>query len=708
MKKALSLLLCLSLLAAVLTGCKPNAPVSDNSSNASQNSAASAGGSEASDTGTETEGNTAVVDGIATGYYEYDDFSAEHGELTFSQAPSLDSKDLPDIAERLPDNPIVYQPVTNNGKYGGEIVFSSTNIDQDWTLRNMNTGVLFELNPDPGVDSSNSPLESDPLPGIFEEWGYDNEGKWFEFKIRKGIKWSDGEPVTSDDIRFFVEDILLNKELYPVAPNWLIWQGHDTKVTFPDEYTFRVEFEEPYGGYMLKELRVWNAYYGRIMVPEHFLKKYHKDYGDEAEILKDMEQYGFYSMDEWAKYYLEKKTAIYGVDYIGMPNGEQYPSLDPWIVCEDLGNGNYRYERNPYFYMVDTQGRQLPYIDNLKRTYVSDSEVLNMDIISGKVDIASASLTIEDFPLYSDNEEKGDYRVLALPAYQDHDLVYAFNLAAKDPVKREVYSDLRFRQAVSMALDRKTMNETMYLGLGTPAQDCPRTTSKYFEEGMDTSYAEYNPEESMRLLDEMGMKDTDGDGYREAPDGSPFTVNCDWFVVSGSSQSGIEYMKRYLDAIGIRMNLKQIDPSYYWSELQPNNDNELSVWWLGGAGADTLEGWFSGLMVATPLWWNWANYYYNGVPEEKWTNPAEEPPQWAKDNYDAFFGIRATADPDEIVEYAKTIWNIEKENLHTIGVAHDIKVPFVVKNGIGNVTEFEEVGVPPTTVLEQSHGWYKE
>ena len=143
MKKALSLLLCLSLLAAVLTGCKPNAPVSDNSSNASQNSAASAGGSEASDTGTETEGNTAVVDGIATGYYEYDDFSAEHGELTFSQAPSLDSKDLPDIAERLPDNPIVYQPVTNNGKYGGEIVFSSTNIDQDWTFRNMNTGVLF-------------------------------------------------------------------------------------------------------------------------------------------------------------------------------------------------------------------------------------------------------------------------------------------------------------------------------------------------------------------------------------------------------------------------------------------------------------------------------------------------------------------------------------------------------------------------------------
>lgn len=204
------------------------------------------------------------------------------------------------------------------------------------------------------------------------------------------------------------------------------------------------------------------------------------------------------------------------------------------------------------------------------------------------------------------------------------------------------------------------------------------------------------------------MKDTNGDGYREAPDGSTFIINMDWFVVSGSSQSGVEYLKRYLDAIGIKLNLKQIDPSYYWSQMWPNNEDEMCVWWLGGAGADTLEGWFSAFMVGTPTWWNWASYVYNNVPEDQWTNLTEEPPEWAKTALKAFYDIRTTANPDDIVKYAETIWTTEKDNLYTLGVAHSIKTPFIVKNGIGNVAEFEEVGVPCTTILEQSHGWYKE
>lgn len=712
-------MLCAALAASAIGGCAPGVPVGESSaastaSSASSGTAASSASEPAAEStaGDVSTGETSTPESGAgdtkTGYYEYGDYSAKNGELTFTQSPSLEGKDLPDVKERMPENPIVYQPVTNDGKYGGEIVFSSINIDQDWTLRNMNTGLLFQLNPDPGVDSSNSPLETEALPGIFESWDYDDSGKWFEFKIRKGIKWSDGQPVTTADIDFYINDILLNKELYPVPTTWLNWKGKETKVTFPDEHTYRVEFAEPYGGYMLKELRVWNAYFGRIMMPAHYMKKYHKAYGKEADILKDMEQYGYYNMDEWAKYYLEKKTAIYGVDYIGMPNGEQYPTLDPWIVSKDLGNGNYEYERNPYFYMVDTQGRQLPYIDKLKRTYVSDAEVLNMDIISGKLDVASSGLTIEDYPLYSDNEEKGGYNVLALPAYQDHDLVYSFNMGAKDPVKKKVFSDIRFRQAVSLALDRKTMNETMYLGLGVPAQDCPRPTSKYFKEGMDTAYAEYNPEESKKLLDEMGMKDTNGDGYREDPDGNSFIINMDWFIVSGSSQSGVEYLKRYLDAVGIQLNLKQIDASYFWSQLHPNNEHEMVVWWLGGAGADTLEGWFSGMMIGTPTWWNWAAYKYNNVPEKDWKNLTEEPPEWAKKVYDAFYGIRTTANPEDIVKHAETIWTSQMENLFTIGVAHSIKTPFIIRNGIGNVAEFEEIGVPCTTILEQSHGWYKE
>lgn len=697
-KKILAYLISAGLIMSFLASCSGPPPVSntppdDNSSIADTPS---------------TGDKPATVGKVGVGYYDYANFSKENGELTFTDAPVLKDKGLPPVAERLPKSPVVYQPVTNDGKYGGEITFSSINIDQDWTLRNMNTGLLFHLNPDPGVDGSNSPLEKQALPGIFESWKYDPDGKWFEFVIRDGIKWSDGIPVTSEDIRFFVEDVLLNKEIYPATAAWLTWKGGETKVSFPDDRTYRVDFEEAYGGYMIKELRVPNSYFGRIMVPAHYMKQFHKDYAKEEDILADMKQYGFYSMDEWGKYYSQKKAAIYGTDYIGMPNKKPYPTLDQWMVTKDLGNGNYEYERNPYFHIVDTQGQQLPYIDKIKRTYVADAEVLNMDIISGKLDIASSGLTIEDYPLYSDNKEKGKYEVLALPAYQDHDLVYSFNFEVEDPAKRKIFNDIRFRQAVSMSLDRTTMNETMYLGLGTPSQLCPRPTSKYFKEGMDTAFSEYDVEKAKALLDDMGMKDVNNDGFREDLDGKQFIINMDWFVVSGSSQSGVEYLKRYLEAIGVKINLKQIDPSYFWEQIHPNNEQEMTVWWLGGAGADTLGGEFSAFLISTPNWWNWANYTYNNIPKDKWTKKVTEPPQWGKDAFEAFYNIRTTADPDKIAEYAEKLWTVEKENLHTLGVAHSIKTPFVIKSDIGNVTEFEKIGVPCTTVLDQSHSWYKK
>ncbi len=702
MKKILALILSFTLAATMMYSCAPSVEVGETTSTST---ATDDGGSD--DASTDNGGDSEPTDGVRTASYtEYDDFSGENGDLSFTQSPSLDGADIPTIEERLPTNPIVYTPITDDAVYGGEISFPSINIDQDWTLRHMNNGWLFLLNPESGVDSSNTPLETEMLPGIIESWDFDDIGSYFEFTIRDGIKWSDGTPVSSEDVRFMIEDVLLNEEIYPVTPSWLNWQGGATTVTYPDDLTFRVEFENPYGGFMLKEMVVWNSYYGRIMLPSHYMSQYHEDYGDEAEILADMEQYGFFSMDEWGKYYLETKMKLYGVDYIGMPNGEQYPTLDPWIVSEDLGNGNYTYERNPYFYMVDNQGRQLPYIDGINRSYVTDAEVLNVDIISGKFDIASSGLTIEDYPLYTDNEATGGYQTLTLPTYIDHDLVYSFNLEVADEAKREIFQDLRFRQAVSLSLDRNTMNEAMYLGLGTPSQVAPRPTSTYYDESMATSYSDYNPEEAMRLLDEMGMVDTDGDGFREDLDGNPFVINMDWFIVSGSSQSGVEYLKRYLEEIGIELNLRQIDASYFWDQLHPNNEHEAIVWWLGGAGADTLEGWFSGFMIGTPAYFNWASYRAAGTPEEDWTTTSVEPPEWAIEALDAFYGLRTVTDVNEMADYARELWTIQTEQLYTLGVASGIKTPFVVTDRVKNVAEFEEVGVPAITVLENSHGWY--
>ena len=181
------------------------------------------------------------------------------------------------------------------------------------------------------------------------------------------------------------------------------------------------------------------------------------------------------------------------------------PVFSPWMPVAEPSAGEYVLERNPYYYMVEVAGNQLPYIDRVHRTFVSNREVVDLAIIQGDTDFQVYEPALEQFTVYKENQNAGGYRTMLLPPRQDMTGVIVFNLTASDEAVRELVQDVRFRRALSLAIDRDEINETVFLGLGRTAQISPIPTSDYYEEGMDTAWADYDPDGANALLDEMGL-----------------------------------------------------------------------------------------------------------------------------------------------------------------------------------------------------------
>ncbi len=670
---------------------------------------------------------------VAPGYYNLADFEEQTGKMLekFGEAPMLAEKvtagELPPVEERLPENPLVMRTLDKVGVYGGTLRFNSITIDQDWHLRHINSANLIEMPPSASWDAVSTVFGVPLQPGIFEKFGMNEDGTLFSATIRKGLKWSDGTPVTTEDVKFKINDVLMNKTLSPVAPTWMAWGGAETQFTVLDEYSFELKFAQPYGAFIESEVTLWPGTFYRFLLPAHFLKQYHMDYTSEEDLLKAMKEADYQSLDEWPEFF-GKKTALFGTDNTFMDNGKSFPTLNPFMLVEDLGNGNYRLERNPYFYMVDQEGNQLPYIDQLKRSYLSDSEMENMSIISGNTDLSCMSISIDSYPLYKEHEKDGNYVAMPLPAWQDQIFVFGFNEYAgipplqlksikQNPVEEAVdqssydeglstvYSDVRFRRAMSIAIDRKTMNETLFLGLGRPAQVAPRPGTPFYEEGMEEAYAQYDPEGAKALLDEMGMVDTDGDGWRERPDGKPFIMKYEYFVITGASTPGSELLKRYWEAVGVKVDVKLVDVGYWWGVLQPNNINEATTWWLAGSGANLLQNWFLGPSMLNPMWNNYTTYK-GQVSDEDWELILKYVPEWQREMQDLREQLKMEPDPDKRIEIGKRMWEIQAEWLPIMGVATDTRAPLIISADIGNVEMAEEMKYNYITMMESSEQWF--
>ena len=242
--------------------------------------------------------------------------------------------------------------------------------------------------------------------------------------------------------------------------------------------------------------------------------------------------------------------------------------------------GNKFFNRNPYYYRVDIAGNQLPYIDRQDRILFSNKEAINLAAISGELDYAQQDLVTESYQLYKENEERGGYRVSMWYDGRGSVLVdHKINMNHPDPAKRELFGDLRFRQALSLAINRDEVNEAVFQGLATPRAATVRSDVSFFDPAWETHYTSYDPDQASALLDDIGLPM--GDEFRTFPDGSDLQLVIEYVEMEGPRGDVEQLVKDYFEDVGLEVQLKQIEQSL-WGQRSRAGELDISVWNLDG------------------------------------------------------------------------------------------------------------------------------
>ncbi|MGQ9632553.1 MAG: ABC transporter substrate-binding protein [bacterium] len=593
------------------------------------------------------------------------------GITKFNEAPILaelvKQGKLPPVEKRLPKEPIVIVPVEEVGQYGGRAnVISTSPMGYNDSEALSPLEGLFKVSPD----------ASSVVPNIAKGYEFSGDGKTLTLYLREGIKWSDGAPFTADDIMFWWEDVILNDELTPVKPATWSPGGKLMEMNKVDDYTIRMQFAIPYPVatmYLAHSSGVVGSFY----IPKHYLKNYHPRYTPIEKLNEQAKKEGF---DSWYRLF-QKHSDFYGSS--GMKVDPGAPTLNSFVLTK-RGTDFIALERNPYYWKVDIAGNQLPYIDEIFVSIVQNIEVMNVRVIGGEVDIAQLHTSMDNYTLYVKNKEKGDYRVLLWPSMLGSDVAYQCNLTyTEDPVLRDIFRDVRFRRALSLAMNRDEINQLLYHGMGTPRQVTVVPQSPYYEESFAKAYIEYDPERANSLLDEMGLK-RGPDGYRLRPDGKRLEIVLEYWPGETPKGPTTELVLKHWDDIGIKIAAKPEDESLIITRTSANLI-QMGLW-HGDRCAF--------LFPIEPFYWvpmnagkevpwaiQWARWYRSGGKS------GEEPPPEMKRLLQLWERMRMTVDEEERIRLGKEILKSNAENLWTIGTVGLVPHPVIVKNRLRNVPE---------------------
>ncbi|MBN1565806.1 MAG: ABC transporter substrate-binding protein [Anaerolineae bacterium] len=487
--------------------------------------------------------------------------------------------ELPPVAERLPENPAVVEPFNEVGSYGGDLRFGFVGSNPGWGGMWYTVGWenLVIWKPDfSGVD-----------PNIAESWEVSDDVKEYTFHLRKGLKWSDGVEFTADDIVFYIEDLLFNTEVSPGGPaaDWLPNEGRDDFVLEKiDDYTVKFIFAIPNGTF-LYTLAQWN---GRHLTffPKHYLMQFHADYNENVDELVAQED----GVEDWVGL-LNKKASGPTDDTNNFFLYPERPLLFPWVVDQPLGGGTtITMKRNPYYWKVDSEGNQLPYIDTITGYSYQDSEGRTLAMLNGDLDYIKDPSGDDRILFYDAVDEGKPLAISAAISDGGVNNTIHFNRNAHDTVKGEVFADKNFRIGMSYAINREELIEIVHSGQGVPAQASPIESSPLYNEQLATQYIEYDVDKANEYLD-MVIPEKGGDGYRLGPDGEPFEII---FTVSNNLSYGTNWVQitelliGYWDAVGVKVILNSVADDVY-KEIRDNNEMEATIYTgEGGAGITAI------------------------------------------------------------------------------------------------------------------------
>ena len=586
-------------------------------------------------------------------WFEPPGTASQIGLTRFRQSPELDDAvaagELPPVEQRLPDDPIVAEPIDGIGTYGG-------------------TASIFEagltlLNPPGGAFRVGPQLQLN-LPNYAGSAEFSDGGRVLTIYLRPGVRWSDGHPLTADDFEFDLVHIENNNQLTPVVTPML--QG--AWITKHGPHRFSYHFPEPQPLFLKKLAHSGDNY----LAPAHFLKRYHPAFTDLEQLTAEAEELG---VEDWRKYFEVVNSTR---DLLVFHR----PVTSPYMVISKTSTRS-RFQRNPYYPKVDPEGSQLPYIDYIETQKVDSAEMMAAKASTGQVTFAGRQFMTADIPLFKRFEGEKGFSTYIWPRPYGSDVVFQMNLTHPDERKRRVFQDVRFRRAMSLAIDRDEINDIVYFGRAVPRQLTVVPSSRYYEPEFARAYADFDPDEASRLFDEIGLLDVDGDGVREGPDGEALNITLEYSLGETPKQPTVELVTAHWREVGIQVNRKQIQGG-----LQSTRANaglmDMSIW-HADRNADIL-------FPIEPFWYvpmhngqepllfsRWARWYLSRG-EEGW-----EPPPDIKQLIDWWEILRRTADMDERIAMGKNILRSQAENVWSIGVIGLGPHPVVVHERLKNV-----------------------
>jgi peptide/nickel transport system substrate-binding protein len=575
----------------------------------------------------------------------------------YSEAPMLADLvakgELPSVEERLPAEPLVVQPIESVGQYGGTWHRAFLGVKDFHALGRLIYEAVLRWPRNP----------ADPIqPGMAKKWEWSADGTELTLYFREGLKWSDGAPFTVDDIIFWWEDIE-NDTNITAAPHgeWMV-NGEPMELEKIDDATIKLKFAAPNG---LAE-SVGLAFHGcqwplgferfGFFAPRHYLEQFHPKYNTDAT----------YEL-------FEEKAFNFNTEL---------PVMYAWSVAQwEAGATEMVAERNPYYWKVDPEGKQLPYIDRIHYTLVENNEAVNLLAIAGDLDMQHRRIDFSKYTVYQENAEAGGYHTLLWSTAAASNITLFPNQSYSDSQYRELMQELKFRQALSLAIDRDLINEVAFLGQGIPRTISVVRDSPLFQEDIETYYAEYDPDQAQALLEEIGLA-KGADGFYTFADGSPVELIVEGTdAVSGASMDALELVVENWNAIGLKTVLETMSRDIYWPRATAN-EVMIATW-------ETDRGL---VPMIDPI-------YQFPFDDRSWMGPAfgtwyksggelgEEPPAHLKEVMDLYDQYKATVDPDAQLEIAKEIVKKSTEGLFTIGTVGMSPGLVMVKDYFHNVAE---------------------
>lgn len=577
---------------------------------------------------------------------------------TYTDSPYLKDAGLPPVGDRLPAVPRVV-PTGEIGQYGGNLrmIMASSRDTRMMTVYGYARLVTFDT-------------DFEIVPDLLESVDIE-DGRIFTFHLRPGHKWSDGEPFTTEDLRYWWEDIANNEELSPFGPPvFLKVEDEWPQVDVIDETTIRYSWSKA-NPFFLPRLAAPRPAF--IYRPSHFLKRYHATYADPDELNK-----------------LQRKLRIRGwaplhnsLDNLYRNDNPELPTLQPWFNTIRPPSQQFIFVRNPYFHRVDEEGQQLPYIDRVTMN-IASGKLIPAKVGAGEADLQARSLFMTHFTFLRQAEEREGYTTRLWHNGKGAQVALFPNLNYKDAAWRDLFRDVRFRRALSLAIDRDEINDAIYLGLSQPANNTVLPQSPLFDEDYQLAWTEYDPDRAEELLDELGLDRRNKDDVRLLPNGDPMEIVIE---TDGEATEQVDVLELIHDTwldIGIKLFTRPSQSDVFRNRIYAG-ETQMAV--SAGADngiptADMSPSEFAPTEQTQYQWPKWGQYFETSGQ----AGEAPDIPE-ARELFQLYEDWRVATSTEEREEIWHRMLAIYTDQVFSIGIVCCTRQPVVVSQKLHNVPE---------------------